>query len=272
MALVPKPMLAFPADRPVVVPTGPNWILEPKYDGIRFLVHKDAGGVVRCYGGRNGSDHTGNAPAIEDHVAEYMPSGTWLDGELVDGDGMLGVRGESSNVQRFMVFDVLELGGKDIRHQPFRTRREWLETMDRLGMFGDVVQLTKQYEPSQFLYEGLVRAGWEGMVAKTWSGLYRPGKRSRDWMKLKHDDTVEAVITGYEMGKGESNSDRVGALRFKFVDNGVESTAGFDYDPAEVEQLFGKHVEVAHMGTFPSGSRRHPRIVKFRPDRDGVEA
>ncbi len=48
-----------------------------------------------------------------------------------------------------------------------------------------------------------VELGMEGVVAKRRSSTYRPGVRSRDWIKHKNERTQEVVIGGWTDGKGE---------------------------------------------------------------------
>ena len=44
--------------------------------------------------------------------------------------------------------------------------------------------------------------GMEGIVAKRKIGLYRPGKRSPDWLKIKSRPQQEFVVGGFTEGKG----------------------------------------------------------------------
>ena len=269
-----KPMLAFDAGRPVVVPVGEEWVLEPKYDGIRFLVHVSASGV-RCYGGRNGADHTGNAPNVERALA-HLPRDTVFDGELVTAEGRSGDTMSSlasrDGSLRFVVFDLIRLAGEDVRGQRFGERRALLGALNDYGLFDDKnVGLAPQFESTQEQFEKFVHAGWEGLVAKRLDGFYRSGKRSRDMLKLKPDSTIEAVVTSFVMGKGESNRDRVGAIEFRILDSGVKSTCGYDCELPEIDAILGKTIEVAHMGLFEkTGKPRHPRFRRMRPDRDAV--
>ena len=271
-----KPMLAFDlsqrvqADgtpRIVTVPEpAEEWVIEPKYDGIRLMVHKTMTGL-RVYGGRNGAEHTGNQPAIE-AVLQKLPNDTLLDGELVRGAGKhLDLSGGE---QLYVVFDMLRVGGVDLTGEPFSKRRSLLEGMNGLDFFeGPNVQLTPQMPCDQDVYEQLVEAGWEGGMAKKLNGLYRPGKRSRDLLKLKPQWTDEAEVLGYEMGKGESNQTKVGALKVRMLETGAETSVGFECEPDQVYEFVGKICEVAHFGVFEAtGKPRHPGFVRWRPDRD----
>jgi ATP-dependent DNA ligase len=111
-------------------------------------------------------------------------------------------------------------------------------------------------------------------VAKNPNGTYRPGKRSRDWLKIKPQMTVEAIVRGWEWGKGQSNQDRCGALKLEMMDehgrpNGVLTTAGFDSSPGKASALSTQNavVELAVHGISETGKPRHPVIKRLRPDR-----
>jgi bifunctional non-homologous end joining protein LigD len=45
-------------------------------------------------------------------------------------------------------------------------------------------------------------AGLEGVVAKRRASRYRPGRRSSDWVKAKHERYQEVVVVGWEEGEG----------------------------------------------------------------------
>jgi bifunctional non-homologous end joining protein LigD len=262
-----KPMLAFDAGRPVVVPQGGDWVLEPKYDGIRLMVHMTENGV-RAYGGRNGREHTGNQPKQE-HVLAQMPVDTIVDGELVHGAGKrLDYEGEQGELM-FVVFDVLRLAGVDVRSRPQAERRQLLEKLAEVVFDGVHVQMTPQLPCRQEVYENLVEMGWEGAIAKAQDGTYRPGKRSREMLKLKPQWSSEATVIGFVMGKGDSNGHRVGALQIRMLDTGAETSVGYDCEVGEVYELVGRTCEVNHNGIWEAtGKPRHPGWSRWRPDRD----
>ncbi len=66
--------------------------------------------MVACFGGRNGKEHTGNEPEIEEALA-VLPGGTVLDGELVWDDGKL-TGSRSAKVSRYVIFDVLAISAE----------------------------------------------------------------------------------------------------------------------------------------------------------------
>jgi len=60
--------------------------------------------------------------------------------------------------------------------------------------------------------------GMEGIVAKRKNGLYRPGKRSPDWLKIKSRPQQEFVVGGFTEGKGSRK--HLGALLLGAYRNG----------------------------------------------------
>ena len=53
----------------------------------------------------------------------------------------------------------------------------------------------------------------EGIMAKKSDSIYIPGKRSRDWLKIKTETRQEVVIGGYTVNEGTT----VGSARFLWV-------------------------------------------------------
>src|SRR3954454_5190738 len=109
------------------VPAGPDWIHEVKYDGYRLLVVRD-GKRVRLLT-RNGHDWTTRYPLIVESALRNRQSSFVVDGEAV----LLGVDGVSDfnglhsrhhddEVQLY-AFDVLALGGEDLRKLPLSMRK-----------------------------------------------------------------------------------------------------------------------------------------------------
>jgi bifunctional non-homologous end joining protein LigD len=116
------PCLPTTAPRP---PSGPLWLHEVKHDGFRIIARKD-GLRVRLYS-RQGNDLTSRFPPIVEAMAR-LPSCT-LDGEAVacDDNGvplfnLLLHRKRDDHVCLF-AFDLIELGGEDLRRAPLEQRK-----------------------------------------------------------------------------------------------------------------------------------------------------
>jgi ATP-dependent DNA ligase len=264
-----SPQLCLDPGRGAILPSGDDWVMEPKIDGWRFLFEV-GDDHVRAFGGRNGRDHTGDAPEVEAWLKEHLPAGTILDGELVtQGHGPAvssGIADGQAGRLAFVAFDVLRASGMDVKGYPWHTRRKMLETL--LPVPVGPVQLMPVYSPDEELFQEWLKRGLEGAVVKRKNSLYRCGRRTKDWQKFKPQTTAEAVIIGWKYGVGIGNRDRCAALLFRMLDSEAESSCGYSASPKEADALVGHTFEMLHHGLFPSGKPRHPVFWRMRPDRD----
>jgi len=148
-----------------VLPKGQDWVYELKYDGYRILaVH---GRLIS----RNGNDWTDKFKSIK------APPNMILDGEVV-ANRFLDIR-KSLNLV-YVVFDILELDGEDLRSKPLLERKEVLRR---------VLPANLQYSDfktsfTQSDYDALCNGGFEGIIAKRKNSVYS-GTRNGAWVKLK---------------------------------------------------------------------------------------
>ena len=214
-----KPMLATPGDPPLMAP---GLVYEPKYDGIRALVHvaRDArgGGEVRLWS-RLGNEKTSQFPAVVralEPFARTVAAPLLLDGELVALDssgqpaGFQRLQGRihlagARDVDRIdrtqpvalILFDLLRDGDEDIRGLPLTARRERLE--QRAGVArSSIIRISEQaMDDGRALHERAVKEGWEGLIVKEARSPYHSGRRSPAWCKLKLLQQQEFVIGGW---------------------------------------------------------------------------
>ena len=221
------PMLASLADAPL---QDPALVYEPKYDGIRAIVEIEPGGQVRFWS-RLGNDKTAEFPEIAAALATWARTRREplvLDGEIV----ALDAKGEPAGFQQlqrrgresiavsataespgrrtqkrqttpdptrtaFIAFDILRDGRTDLRNRPLVERRAALERV-----FGrtesNALRISHQVSgDGRALYKAALEQGWEGVIAKHARSLYRSGKRSPDWRKLKIVHEQEFVVGGW---------------------------------------------------------------------------
>jgi bifunctional non-homologous end joining protein LigD len=79
-------------------------------------------------------------------------------------------------------------------------------------------------------------------VAKRADSRYEPGRRSRNWLKLKTQGRQELVIAGYSKGQGR-RADAFGALVLGVYENGVlrwAGNVGTGFDDAEIARLLAR--------------------------------
>ena len=96
-----------------------------------------------------------------------------------------------------MAFDLLRDAGRDICALPLGERRLRLEAALAPALDA-VVRIATQVrgDGAALLAEAQAR-GWEGLVVKDARSPYRPGRRTREWRKLKLVKRHEFVVGGF---------------------------------------------------------------------------
>ena len=167
-----------------------DWAYEPKLDGWRAMVVVDAGAVrVRT---RTGRDVTESVPELVALPAALQERSVVLDGELVAGagrpDDFYGLAGRMASRRRavpltFVAFDVLFMDAEMVCDRPYHERRAALE---QLGLRSSNWAAVPSFDgDAADVFVACAELGLEGLVAKRMESRYRPGQRSRDWVKLK---------------------------------------------------------------------------------------
>jgi bifunctional non-homologous end joining protein LigD len=115
----------------------------------------------------------------------------------------------------YIVFDLLYLDGHSTMPLPYEERRRLLEDLQLSGQHWQ----TPAYHVGEgrALLEATKAQDLEGIVAKRLGSIYQPGKRTRDWLKVKNHLEQEFVIGGWLPGKG-GRSGRIGALAAGYYD------------------------------------------------------
>jgi bifunctional non-homologous end joining protein LigD len=216
-----------------------GWGFEIKWDGVRAIAYCEPGHVR--LESRNLREITSQYPEVGRIREAIGGDAVILDGELVafDDDGRpsfqrlqrrMHVASESEVRRRmgetpvtYVIFDLLYADGKVLFDRPYEERRERLA---RLGLEGESWQ-TPSYHRGEggALLEASGRQGLEGIVAKRLASPYRPGKRGRDWLKIKNVRGQEVVIGGWLPGKGRREGE-LGALLVGYYDDGGLRYAG----------------------------------------------
>jgi len=189
------------------VVSGPEWVFEEKYDGIRAVAERRGAKVTLR--SRTGQDLTGGFAEIVDAIRALPRADLVLDGELVVFD-RAGVsrfqlpqrRGVDPRTRPvYVVFDLLRVDGRDLRAQPLgERRRRLLEILPkRAGPLMPSRQLRGDGESALAVARD---KGWEGVIAKLRDSPYEIGQRSTAWRKVKVRGEAEFVIGGYTPPQG----------------------------------------------------------------------
>jgi bifunctional non-homologous end joining protein LigD len=199
-----RPMLATPAES---VPAGGDWLYEVKWDGYRTLAYVRAGEVeLRS---RNDKVLTERFARIAREAGRAVRTPDCvLDGEVValdaDGKPTFSAMQQGSDRLLYYVFDLLEADGESLLELPLAERRRQLERL--LEADNAAVRLSAAFEDGVVLYEQASRQGFEGIIAKRQGSPYRPGERTREWLKVKTRNEDEFVVVGYTRGQGRRAS------------------------------------------------------------------
>jgi DNA ligase D-like protein (predicted ligase) len=249
-----EPMTATLA---TILPAGPQWSYEVKWDGYRALLVKDASRIRLL--SRNLKDLTANYSHIA-AAALSLPDSVLLDGEIValDENGVPAFQAlQHRSVKRtavvFYAFDLLYLGSTSYLQRPLRERRAALAEL----AFALPLLQSKPLPGTPDQIERVIRdAGLEGVVAKRLDSIYEPGKRSHSWVKVKFSERQEFVIGGYKPAGATFDSVLVGfydAGRFLYAG---KVRAGFRaHTRAELfERISGTEIEKCPFVNLPNSS------------------
>lgn len=216
------PMLADPGHRPF---DDPGWRFEPKLDGIRTLAYVGTEGTKLV--SRRGRDQTEQYPELANLARFVNALQAVVDGEIVaaDEDGRPSFerlqqrmnlvsprdieRARSKVPVMVFLFDLLWLDGRDLTAEPLEERRKLLEEI--VTVTGPVGLTATVDGSGTALFDRVKSVGLEGVIAKRLGSPYHPGRRTKDWRKVKALNIQDCVILGWTAGTG-SRSWTFGAL------------------------------------------------------------
>jgi bifunctional non-homologous end joining protein LigD len=225
MAKKPLPQFIEPMMASVVRDPFDNtdWIFETKLDGFRAIAVIDSASKARIWS-RNRLSLETKFPMVLDVVNQLKLRSTILDGEIValDKDGVPRFQLLQQWQKRptapvvYFLFDLLWSDGRDLTGRTVVQRRERLEEIVApiagIQVGGYVEARGKD------LFQLAKEKGLEGIIAKRKASIYRPGKRSPDWLKIKCRPQQEFVVCGFTEGKGSRK--HFGALLLAAYRNG----------------------------------------------------
>ncbi|WP_035609231.1 DNA ligase D [Haloferula sp. BvORR071] len=220
------PQLARPVP---TVPEGKEWLHEIKYDGYRLIAVRNKG-KVKLYT-RKQLDWTARFAAVARNLEKLKGGDFVLDGEAVvfDSKGRTdfsalqeALKGKGDEIT-FVVFDVLNEGGKNLRDLPLRLRLEHLAKIIPAGKGPIRRSDTWPADHGPDLFKQACKLGLEGIISKHAEARYFPESR-RDWVKSKCRPRQEFVICGYTPPRNSCPA--FGALVLGSYENGKLVTRG----------------------------------------------
>ncbi len=307
-----KPMLAQLGSFDDIIAV---YAIEWKFDGTRVQIHKD-GDCVRIFS-RRLEDVTNSLPDIVKLVKSRITANqAILDGEVV----AVGAEGKplafqeilkrfrrkydiSAMVQKIPLylnlFDIVYLDGVSLIDEDLRARRARLEEIVAQHKQFSVAEQVLTDDPAiaHAVYQAALDAGHEGVMLKNPDSLYSPGKRGKNWLKVKPImETLDLVVVGADWGEGR-RANLIGSYLLacydtdtgEFLEIGRVGTGITDEQLAELTELFSQYIisevgsaielqpavvfeivyeEIQKSKHYASGyALRFPRLVRVRFDK-----
>lgn len=244
-----KPMLAKAAPASLN-PQG--WWMSEKLDGIRAI-----------WTGEHLISRNGNRFSAPAEFTAHLPKGIWLDGELFEGRGQFqktvgkvrAAHGDWSMIQ-FKVFDLITAA-------PFEARQAALEALDLPSHVQRVEQvLCLSQDHLDSFEQGILRLGGEGVMLRAAASAYEQ-KRSSALLKVKRFQSEEAVVVGYEAGKGKFLG-RVGALVCEYAGRIFSIGTGLTDDDRYSPPALGSQITFSFFELTDGGIPRFPVFIAAR--------
>jgi ATP-dependent DNA ligase len=219
------------AKRVEELPTGEDWVFEPKWDGFRALVFRD-GDEIQIQS-RDEKPLNRYFPELVHPLLAALPARCVLDGEIVivkdnelDFDALqLRLHPAASRVKLLsqqtpssvVFFDLLCVGDRILCGEPFGKRRRELEAL--LSSAPPPIHLTPATDNRRVASDWFRRfegAGLDGVIAKSISGTYEANKRVM--LKIKHERECDCVVAGFRWHK-KGDRTLVGSLLLGLFDD-----------------------------------------------------
>ena len=208
------PMLCKSVEHP---PEGTAWAHEVKFDGYR--IQACVAGGTALLRTRKGRDWTGRFATIARETAK-LPDGIY-DGEVVAVDAhgapdfaaLQAALSEGRDDQLiFFVFDLLFVGGEDLRPLPLSARKARLGEILTQTDKGRLRYVEHFQSAGEAVLQSACRMSLEGIVSKKLDAPYS-SDRSGAWTKAKCRAGHEVVIGGWSDTGGRFRSLLVGVHR-----------------------------------------------------------
>jgi bifunctional non-homologous end joining protein LigD len=167
--------------------TGPEWIFERKFDGIRLLAFKQGADVRLLSRNRLPQNH----PSVAEEMATLPARDVILDGEITWGPSTSPGVGTL-----YHVFDIIWLDDRDLTRVPLDERRALLASLPFRSPLRHVASIDDAHP-----WERACSEGWEGVIAKRRDSFYEH-RRSPHWLKMKCEAKQDLVVGGFTDPQG----------------------------------------------------------------------
>jgi DNA ligase 1 len=179
---------------------------QPKLDGLRCLTFEEEGKIVLL--SRAGKRYT--VPHVAEALAKVLPQNSMFDGELyVHGTSLQSINSWVKKQQvntlkiSYCIYDMPVVNGDDLL--PFSAR---LAALEKIALTDPATNLVPtdtadNHDEIVLAERKMVEAGYEGLIVRAASGIYRFGYRSSELLKCKTFDDAEFKVIGCGEGVGK---------------------------------------------------------------------
>jgi bifunctional non-homologous end joining protein LigD len=183
-----------------------DWVFEVKWDGYRAIAEIDDPNASLY--SRNRLPLMKKFPLVVQSL-QKLGFRAVLDGEIIvaDKNGMPDFqklqhyKGAARDHLLYYVFDVLFYEDRDLTGLPLVKRKELLKQI--LPPDEHIKYSEHLWKDGVSFFDAAKQKGIEGIVAKHSRGLYKPGSRSGEWLKIKSRITQDCVISGFTEPRGQ---------------------------------------------------------------------
>jgi bifunctional non-homologous end joining protein LigD len=182
-----------------------NWLFEIKWDGYRAIAEKNKNTVLLY--SRNGISFLSTYPVVVNQLLKIKED-VVIDGEIVvindkgnpDFQLLQHYAENQDHPIQYYIFDLLKLNGHDTTGLSLIERKELLQ---KIIPQNEVIKYSDHIlEKGNPFFKVSKEKDLEGIIAKKINSKYYPGKRTSDWLKIKHHKTQEAIVAGYTQPSG----------------------------------------------------------------------
>ncbi|MHA6484526.1 ATP-dependent DNA ligase [Paenibacillus sp. strain BS8-2] len=288
---IPLPRVPMSPIASPVIPLGPDWVYQLKWDGVRTIARLDGQGGVELFSKRMALKNS-IFPGIVSLLEPLRIGPCLLDGEIVyfDGNRPNFQRGKLMGQSRlhkenlvYVLFDLLHADGEELRERSLRERFSRLS-----AKFPDKhprLFISDLYADGSALWDWVVEKDWEGVVSKRADSTYVEGKRHENWFKKRKELRLVADVVGLKRHSGT-----IASLVLRYEGRYIGHVAGLDQSSKSLLAQFAEQhpgpcpfdkltpgmskADVQWLGTpFPcrvaalefteSGILRQPRLLGF---------
>ncbi|HEV7880579.1 ATP-dependent DNA ligase [Bradyrhizobium sp.] len=263
------------------IPRGAEWQYEPKWDGFRCLLSRNADSVALR--SKSGEDLTRYFPELVEAALRLKAAQFTLDGEIVVPDGktfsfdhlLQRIHPATSRIKKlsqetpalFLVFDLLATArDKKLSAQPLSKRRPALEAFAKIQFKSQTTfrlsPVTTSFATAKKWLAG-AGGGSDGVIAKRLDLPYQSGNRD-GMQKIKNFRSADCVIGGFRYATNRLDGRKVvGSLLLGLYDDkGLLHHVGFtsaikrEQKPALTANLEALIAEPGFTGNAPGGPSR----------------